>query len=673
MKAPIEWLRNLVEIKSEPEELAKKLSLISIGVDKVDYQGREPILDIDVTYNRGDLLSMIGLAYEIAFIEESRLKLPKLTTDIAKLADLNDWQIKREEESCPLYVAVLLEINPVDSPDWIKRRLGLINSQSKGNIVDIANYVMWEYGQPFHTFDADKLKSQDIRIQKSGRSLEFTTLDGQERRLNADDILIFSGQEPIALAGIMGGQETEITSQTKNVLLEMALFNPYQIRKTAMRYGLFSDAANHFIHKPSPNTSMLALARILDLYQKYGRARIKGIKISGRSKVANPQIQLRTQDISRLIGLEIKSQDIERILTSLHFTLQAKKKNIWSVQAPHWRSDIKIKEDVIEEVIRGYGYWRLESVPLPIEFIKQEEAVNYNQDVQLKNFLTGQGLYQINNYGFLNQEEIKTFGLKTAKLIKVTNPISAEAEFLRTSLITGLSLYLGQNQLKSLPLTKPIGVFELNNAYNPEYPDNQQEKLAIGTYERSDLNRLLNNLIRYLHLDWSKFEIKKGSTLSLAGTKKISDVYQLIYAGRPLATLAKALDFWLVEFDYQRLLIEADFQPRPSRESKFNPIIEDLTFELNSTYQLMLEVLFQIAKLDQRLKDILVLGEYKNRLTLRLAYLSSEKQLSSSQAAQIRRKVVSLAEKKGLKLIGEIPAKRSLAQTNHNNQISKKS
>ncbi len=654
MKAPFGWLTELVEIKSSAEELAKKLSLISIGVDKVDHQNGEAVLDIDVTYNRGDLLSMVGLAYEVSFIERSRTHLAPLETDLNRLPQLTDWRIKRDEKSCPLYVLVLLKLKNKPSPEWMRKRLTLMSNQPRGIIVDAANYVMWEYGQPFHTFDAAKLKMREIRVQPAGKELGFTTLDGKKRRLAADDILILDGQKPIALAGVMGGEETEISDGTELVLLEMALFNPYQIRKTAMRQGLFSDAANHFIHRPSSNTSMLALRRILDLYQKYAQAEIQGIRISGQTKVENPKIKISLKDITKLIGLDIPSRKVKEILEGLYFQVKAVSEDSFLVQAPHWRSDVRIKEDVIEEVIRGFGYWRLRPTPLPLEFLPHREEGDYYADLQLKNFLTGQGLYQLNNFGFFSQEEQKGFKLKPDELVEVTNPISNEARYLKTTLVPGLVLYLQENTKKPLPLVKPKGVFEINTVYPLKASRRETQTLGLAITEFAYFNQLVNSLFLYLHLDYGLFDVQEKMMARLSPLSSgLEKVITLFYGGQELGVIGRSKGVWFMELDYNLLLKKATLQPVLSEEVKFSPWIEDLTFEVGDEIELV-KFLLSITKIDRRINEVTIINTFKNRISLRLAYLDKKKQLSSLEAAQLRRRVVDRAAEHHLHLIGQL-------------------
>ncbi len=655
MKAPLEWLQSLVEIKSSPEELARKLSLTSIGVDKVDYVAGQPVLDIDVTYNRGDLLSMVGLAYEISFVEKSSLHLPTLKTNLDKIPELEEWQIIRNSESCPLYVLVLLKLKNTPSPEWMKKRLSLISSQSRGIIVDAANYVMWEYGQPFHTFDAQKIKTKTIRVQPAGKEVEFTTLDGKKRKLSSDDILILDDQRPIALAGIMGGEDTEIESQSELVLLEMALFNPYQIRKTAMSQGLFSDAANHFIHKPSPNSSFLALRRLLDLYQEYAQAEVKGMRISGQTKVVNPQIRVSQQDIKRLIGLDIPPQEVVEILRNLHFEVKASSEGGYLVRAPHWRSDVQIKEDVIEEVIRGFGYWKLKSEPLPLKFIPQQEEGEYYHDLQLKNFLTGQGLYQLNTFGFFGQKEIESFAIKKRGLIAVTNPISREAQFLKTTLIPGVVLYLQENQKNPLPLEKAKGVFEINSVYLPKERPTEEQRLVLGIRDHLDFYQLVNALFSYLRLDYAGLRVEEGDIDGRLDklTKNIGEVLTLFYQGRILGVVVRTQGVWLLEVDYTFLLRSATFQPQPQEEVKYSPWIEDLTFKVKDKIRLI-NFLFNLKTIDPRVSEVIIEDTYKDRITLRLAYLDRKKQLTATEAAEIRRKIVAAAGGKQMELIGKL-------------------
>ncbi len=654
MKAPYHWLKSLVEIKSTAQDLSQKLSLISIGVDKVDQVDNQPVLDIDVTYNRGDLMSMVGLAYEVAFIENSRLNLPKIKIKLKDVPGLDDWQITRQPQNCPLYVAVLLELKPQPTPGLIQQRLRQAGVAVKNNIVDLANYVMWQYGQPFHTFDADKLPSQNLAIKPAGKSLAFKTLDGKTRLLDANDILIWAGDQPVALAGIIGGLDTEITPETSQVLLETALFDPYQIRRTAMRLGLFSDAANRFIHKPSSQTSLQALAYLLDLYRQHAKAKIIGIKISGQAKKTDsPSIKVTTAEFKRLIGLKLGSDKMASILTGFHFSVKSKNGEIEAVP-PHWRQDIHLKEDVIEEIIRGWGYFKLKSEPLPLGFINQKETYDYHQETQIKNFLTGQGLYQVNTYGFYSQAQLEYFKIETDNLIEVTNPISAEAKYMKSSLLAGDWQYLKDNLNKNLPLDKPIGIFEMNRSYQAiNRKPSEVQRLAIMTPSQADLNRIVNNLLEYARLDYSSLNLSQNDKVLADYKANVSHRYRLSYKAKPLADLALVSRFWAVEFDYVFLSQAIKLKPHPPATTRFTPIIEDLTFELPAGLE-PFRLLIRLKQADKRIAQINLVNLYQNRLTVKLAYLSPDRQLTSRQAEIIRKKVVAAATKFNCRLIGQI-------------------
>ncbi|NOY14732.1 MAG: phenylalanine--tRNA ligase subunit beta [bacterium] len=651
MKVPYRWLTKLVKLKSNPAELAQKLSLMTIGVDEVKDTPLGPVLDLDVTYNRGDLLSMVGVAREAAFIDKAKLTLPDASFDLNNIPDAN-LQIQRDQTACQLYTAVILEVSPTPSPEWLQQRLASVGITPQNIIVDLTNLVMWEWGQPFHAFDLDTLTGETISIKPAGRSLKFTTLDNKTRTLDPDDILIWDDQKPIALAGVMGGLETEITNQTQTVLLEMALFDPFQIRRTAMKHGLFSDAANRFIHKPSPQTSQMALKRILTLFAKHAKAKIKGIKISGSFDQSMPVISLTLDQVNSLLGADISLTQAADILTGLDFKLAVKKHNL-IVTPPHWRQDIQIKQDVIEEIARGFGYWRLKPSPLPLHFIPHKPAVSETLSKQIKNFLTGQGLFQINPFGFYTQAEITHFGIQTKPLVRVTNFISIETRYLKSSLLPGLYSYIKTSR----PINwfdQPLGFFEINRTYHRRHqkPD-EPVKLAFIFDSQNFLTRIINNLFEYLRFDYQHLRLKAQTPPDFPLTSHFQHLHTLFYKNKPLGWLVQLDDFWAVELDWLAVLTNADLTPKPSKPSSFAPIIEELTFEPSNKPELLFNLLISLRYTTNLIKELRLIDRYQNRFTIRIIYHDPHKQLAKKDIKPLRRQIASQAQKQGYKLIGQ--------------------
>ena len=653
MKVPYFWLQELVKLKSDPETLSHKLSLTTIGVDKIENTPFGPVLDLDVTYNRGDLLSMVGVAREVAFIDQAQLILPDTEFGLDQIPPAS-YQIKKDNKACSLYVAVILSLKNPSSPDWLQKKLQSVGITPQNLIVDLTNYVMWEWGQPFHAFDLNTIEGSLIQIKPAGQKITFTTLDGKTRTLDPDDILIWDAKKPIALAGVMGGQNTQITNQTTTILLEMALFNPFQIRRTAMRHGLFSDAANRFIHQPAPYTSLLALKRILKLFTQIGSAQIKGITVSGSFKKTQTTISLTVDDVNQLLGTNFNLDQIIATLSRLDFKINTKNHTL-IVTPPFYRQDIKIKQDVIEEVARGVGYHTLKPKTLPLSFLPHKPSYPESLANQIKDFLTGQGLYQLNLFGFYNQYQLQHFGVQTKSLIQVKNPISNQTQYLKSHLAPGLYEYFVTNQPKNY-FNQPLKFFEINRVYLLD--DNHQplEKTHLGLITDNHLNlaQTLSNLFTYLRLPFKNLQLHPQPPQPFHLTQNYTHPHTLYYQNQPFGFILTTSKACIAELDWHLLLKLTSFTPSPPPPTNLAPIIEDLTFSFTSSSKPLFNLIIKLAHLDPLITNLKIIDLYQNKFTLRCVYNSTTKQLTSKDIAPIRQRLVKTAHQVGYQLVGQL-------------------
>lgn len=653
MKVPYFWLQELVKLKSDLKTLSHKLSLTTIGVDKIEDTPFGPVLDLDVTYNRGDLLSMVGVAREVAFIDQTQLTLPDTKFDLDQVPP-SSYQIKKDDNVCSLYVAVILQIKPTTSPDWLQKKLRSVNLKPQNLIVDLTNYVMWEWGQPFHAFDLNTIEGSLIQIKPAGQKIQFITLDGKTRTLDPNDILIWDAKKPIALAGVMGGQNSQITNQTTTILLEMALFNPFQIRRTAMRHGLFSDAANRFIHQPAPQTSLLALKRILKLFTQIGSAQIKGITINGNFKKPQPTIALTLNDVNQLLGTNLNSDQIITTLSRLDFKVVTKNHTL-TITPPFYRQDIKIKADVIEEVARGVGYHTLNPQPLPLNFLSHKPTYPESLANQIKDFLTGQGLYQLNLFGFYNQFQLQHFNIQTQSLIQVTNPISNQTKYLKSHLAPGLYEYFITNQPKNY-FNQPLKFFEINRVYllNEKHQPIEKTHLGLITDTHLDLAQILSNLFTYLRLPFKDFKLNNQLPKPFHLTQNYTHLHTLYYQNRPFGFILTTAKTSIAELDWYQLLKLISTTPSPSSPTNFAPVIEDLTFSFTASSQPLFNLIIKLTHLDPLIVDLKIIDLYKNKFTLRCLYNSPTRQLTSQDVTPVRQHLITTAHQAGYQLIGQL-------------------
>lgn len=477
MKVSLSWLKELVEFKLSPPELADQLSLRSIGVKTIT----DEYIELDLTYNRGDLLSLRGVAREVAAITNSKLFFEQLP---APQFDLPQTPVKVENNNlCPVYcVAKIEKLKVEESHDtWVKK-LSESGIRSVNNIADVTNLIMLEYGQPMHAFDAAKVREETlvVRVAKAGEKL--TTLDGKVRNLEKEDLLIADTQKPLGLAGVMGGKDSEVSPATTAILLEVAIFDPINNRGTTKRHGLFSEASKRFQHGLTRTNLLQALAAAIKMYEGLG-GKLTAISLFGDLEDKPKTVKLTQKKINSLLGVKISVDSVESSLQSLGFTL-ASQGDAWEATVPYWRLDINIEEDLIEEVARMYGYDKIEGVPLPEEKIPPLDQslpqFIYNLKVKLKEA----GLTEVETYSFYSTVILEALGVSKQALVRVANPISSETEYLRGDLWPNLVEVVGKNIRQGF---KDIGIFEIGKVY---WQENGQPKenyrLSIALMNGSD-------------------------------------------------------------------------------------------------------------------------------------------------------------------------------------------
>ncbi|MHC1579009.1 MAG: phenylalanine--tRNA ligase subunit beta [Dehalococcoidia bacterium] len=447
-----------------------------IGTPLGAYLG-DVVLEIDVTPNRPDCLSVIGIAREIAALTGEELRLPQIhyvetgkTVDSLASVDIAD------PDMCPRYCASLvtgIKLGP--SPDWLQQRLNSSGMRPINNVVDVTNYVMLEYGQPLHAFDYHKLKGGQIIVRRAKNRETIATLDGTRRTLNPDILVIADKEKAIAVAGVMGGLDSEVTDRTDTILLESANFNQAAIRRGCSHLQIQSEASIRFDKGLNSELPLIPLKRATELLLELaGGKAVKGIIDVYPGKPEPKPISLTTREVGRLSGLKVNIYDISRILTALGFECQESGPQI-SASVPYWRSDIKCSADLVEEVIRIIGYdkvpiTRLGS-PLPEQKSNLSLAARQSKlKDKLRNVLTGFGFQEILTYSLVSLEKLQCLSPKSQLKITplgVVNPMTKEQEFLRTSLRAGLLATLAHNQKFE---QSGIRLFEIGKVFLPQQP-----------------------------------------------------------------------------------------------------------------------------------------------------------------------------------------------------------
>jgi len=441
MKISYKWLGELVDLNLTPQELAHRMTMVGLAVESVEEAGDDHILDFDLTSNRPDALCHLGVAREAAIVCNTTVKNPaveinEVDTAVEKFASIEI----HDSELCPRYAGrVVRGVKVGPSPAWLVEKLESVGQRSVNNIADITNFVMFEMGQPTHAFDLNLLHGRKIIVRRAWEGEEIKTLDGFTHKLQTDMLMIADRDRSVAVAGVMGGEETEINASTTDVLIESAYFNPASVRKTARLLGLDTEASYRFARGADPEAQARAADRVAALVAEIAGGEILSGIIDVHPKVLRREpVTLREHRIEKLTGLAIEIERAAEILRSLQFEVELLKNERWLVAiAPSFRIDISREEDLVEEVARHAGYENIETT-LPAWGGLGSYLPNEDRRRRARRVLMDMGFNEAISFSFVNAERDQIFrpaGKTTAVLM---NPIDVNASEMRMSLVTGL-------------------------------------------------------------------------------------------------------------------------------------------------------------------------------------------------------------------------------------------
>lgn len=485
MRISQSWLEEYVELPA-PEKLNHVFEMAGIGVE--DFEEETGVWSLEITSDRGDWLSAQGLAREIAAMTDQRFRIASLVDPNAPALEGIEIAIENSEE-CARYTAKLIEdVTVGESPDWMKQRLIECGMRPVNNIVDITNFVMLETGQPLHAFDADKLHGSQIQIRRARHGEKITTLDEAERELTEEVLVIADTKAPIAVAGVMGGYDSEVTETTTRVLLESAHFSAKRVRRGARVLDFSSEASRRFTRWVDPNSVPRAAERAARLIAELaGGNVVPGIADSYPSPIGEAHVTLRTARCNALLGLELTGEAMAELLQRLGLKVLSATEESLQVAVPTWRRDIEREVDLIEEIARLNGY---ENIPTTLPLTVNAAAgrsLSQRLEERTRNVLLRCGLNEIVTYSLENQAAVSRAGLTGSEglstpAVVLRNPLSEDYTQLRTSLIPSLLENLKTNANSG----EEVRVFEIGKVYLPStgkgsnessQPD---ERLRIG-------------------------------------------------------------------------------------------------------------------------------------------------------------------------------------------------
>jgi phenylalanyl-tRNA synthetase beta chain len=449
-----------------------------VGTPLAEYLG-DTLLEIDITPNRPDCLSVLGVAWEVGALTDEPVHPPPLDYPEGgpPIEELAAVEIA-DPELCPRYCATLIQgIKVGPSPHWLQERLISYGMRPINNIVDVTNYVMVEMGQPLHAFDFRTLSEGRIVVRRARAGETVTSLDGQRRALSSDMLVIADAHRPVAVAGVMGGLETEVTPETTDILLEAANFAPASIRGTAAALKMRTEASLRFERGLSPELVPPSIRRATQLFlQLAGGRAARGIIDVHPGLVETPPIALPLSEVPRLLGMEIDRAEAVRVLTSLGFKCrQESPPDVIEVEPPYWRSDIRLPADVVEEVARVVGYDRLPTTVLGGRLPHRKPDAMLRLKERVRDILAASGLQEVITYSLVSPSGLEATGSPPG--LRVAYPLSREQECLRTSLRPGLLTALATNQKFG---AEAVRLFEVGRVYLPREADLPQERETVA-------------------------------------------------------------------------------------------------------------------------------------------------------------------------------------------------
>lgn len=433
-----------------------------IGVDAIAYLGLDDeVIDFELTANRGDLLSVLGMAYEVGAIYDRKVEVKESTFTESEDRIDKYMNLSVETDDCSMYLGKIVEnVTIGESPLFIRNRLMASGIRPINNVVDISNYVMLEYGQPLHFFDKDQLGNKVIvRSAKEGEGI--VTLDQKERTLLAEDIVVSSEKEPICVAGVMGGISTEVEKTTKNIFIEAAIFDPIRIRKTSNRI-LRSEASNRYEKGIDPNRCERAMKRACELLEKYADGKVMGGMLShDQVNKQDKEIQIQLYRINKVLGMELSEVEVGDTLRKLGF-VYTNDNGSFIVLVPTRRMDVNIECDLFEEIGRIHGYQHLKGTVPVVPIKRGGYSLKTEKMNQIRNRFLSLGLHLVRSYSLVSETESKQFAFRDFDHIQIKAPLTEDRKIMRTSLIPSLLSIYEYNVARSM---KDIHIFEVGSIY----------------------------------------------------------------------------------------------------------------------------------------------------------------------------------------------------------------
>jgi phenylalanyl-tRNA synthetase beta chain len=623
MNVSYEWLREYCEFDLTPEELAEALTMAGAEVETVKAVNGDWVFELEITFNRPDLLGMIGVAREISVLTGKPLIYPRMDYETApdRAEDVASVEVL-DPDLCPRYTAQIIRgVTIAPSPDWMQRRLEAVGLRPINNVVDITNYVLYEFGQPLHAFDFETLEGGKIVVRRAQSGEIMTTIDGQECRLDPEMLVIADARRPVALAGVMGGLETEVTDSTRNLLLESAWFDPLSVRRTSKQLGIATDSSYRFERTVDFEGVPMGSRRAAYLFQELAGGEVLTGLMDVNFRSAEPRaIQTRFERIDKIAGIPIPREHARESLRRLGFQVTGETDAVITVQVPSHREEVCREIDIIEEVIRTYGYDR---VPMNEDFPVRLATKSKGEKLveKVRDLCIGFGYNEVLTCSFTGEDWNRNPDMWAGgEALRVRNPVNRDEPALRKSLLPGLLKVKRTNQDRG---AKGLKIFEISHVYLPVEGRKQPEERLILAMLRDEnflaLKGELEAIVKYFELDRNLafHRIDHGYFREGMASEVLSGKERWGFVGEISEEVRTALGLkhapFVLEVDLDRLGGQASEMKRYREISPYPPIFRDLSILVDErTYwQQLLDVIEGLEI--PALKDIRFLSTYQGK------------------------------------------------------------
>ncbi len=621
MLAPLSWIKDYVNIKSDIKSLIERLGEVGLGTESIEKtKDGDTILDLEITPNRPDCLSILGIAREVAAIGNTKIKYPSLKTDLKpqKSAKILPLKIHTNFDINPRLTGIIINnVTVKDSPEWLKEKLEKLGQKPINNIVDITNFVMYELGNPIHSFDYHKITGHEMWIKQSLGGEKFESVDGISYHLPKGAIILEDQEKIFDLIGIKGGKNSGTYKDTKCVFITVEVDDPVLIRKASQALSLRSDASAIFERNVNRGGTIDALKRTVDLILENAGGEIASELYDLKKENFEPwKLSLRLDRLNKLLGIEILEKKVLEILTSLNLSPKLQNGKV-ECTIPTYRNDLKLEEDLIEEVARIYGYSNFpQNLPegeIPINTIPYFK--NYKIDEKVKNLLISSGFSEIYTYSLVSENDLLDAGINSEQNLRVDTPVSREFEYLRPDLKINLRKALIQNRM----ISPKINLFELGKIYSGKNLDEAVERYNLAGITNSK----------------NFFEVK-GILERIYKNLGIED--------NPMNSIELIDEGVYFEIDYSYVLEK--LKPVKSFISvpKFPPIVEDMAILAPSNVSTG-GIIKTIKKQSSLISEISLLDKYEETRTFHVVYQSRERNLKNEEIGEIREKILKALKK----------------------------